>query len=863
MTDRPLLFFQSSRVEQRGSKPPARFRGPPKHDHHVDRVQSGLDRLLEAIKSDSNNILSEFSADAAPEHVIVIRTAGTVDAFYRAASQIQGLEWLAEAEDEFTPDEDFYETTPEEDEYDDRARGQLYLTAVNQSGINQLLSLWGRYKADPKVEFPRGQAPWKQLFALLHDIRRWDVEDRLSETGVLQAWEEDLQLGYETVETEIILWFRQDQAGRARAEEEVITAIRDVGGTVLDRTTIEEIRYHAILAKLSQKTIQEILKTRSTELVRCQSIMFFVPSGQTVGRTPKEIQNGPLIQRAFVPPAKPESRVAILDGCPQSNHPHIAGHIKLDDPDGWFTKYQVKEFAHGTQTTSVVVNGDLAASGNSLNRPVYIRPIMIPDERDFRNGSVRDVAFPSDKLKVDLVYRAIRRIFEADGDQPASAPETRILCLSLGDKNDVFLHFLSPWAKLLDWASWKYGVLIFVSAGNHDGDLEIDVSSDDFKSSDISKREEIVLRNLHKVVRFRTLLSPAEGINILTVGACYNDASGVISPPTSYHLEVMQSLNMPAPYSARGLGFRRSVKPDILVPGGRILFNEPHNDNGKTFLRPVISTRAPGILTSAAGAVAESNTLYQRGTSLANALAVHNCAHLLEILEDLLSGNERTIDSMQLTSLLKAIAVHGASWGEAGIKLKALLQEGDNHQKAKSDIARHLGYGAVDFARVTECTEQRATIIGWGSIKKEQGLIYELPLPYSLSAKRLWRRLTITLGWITPLNFYHRYHRSAQLWFDVDDEDLIQVKRSNSADWKMVRKGTIQHEVFEGERAASFVEDDILKIKINCSEDAGKLQQLQIPFGIVASLEVGEGVQIPVYNELRTKLQIRTRVGTP
>ena len=40
---------------------------------------------------------------------------------------------------------------------------------------------------------------------------------------------------------------------------------------------------------------------------------------------------------------------------------------------------------------------------------------------------------------------------------------------------------------------------------------------------------------------------------------------------------------------------------------------------------------------------------------------------------------------------------------------------------------------------------------------------------------------------------------------------------------------------------------------MNCREDAGKIQS-PIAYGLVVSLEVAEGVDIAVYNEVRTRI---------
>ena len=75
----------------------------------------------------------------------------------------------------------------------------------------------------------------------------------------------------------------------------------------------------------------------------------------------------------------------------------------------------------------------------------------------------------------------------------------------------------------------------------------------------------------------------------------------------------------------------------------------------------------------------------------------------------------------------------------------------------------------------------------------------------------------------------------------------------SDADSRTVRKGTVQHEVFEGQQAEPFIDGDVIEIKVNCREDAGKIQS-PIAYGLAVSLEVAEGVDIAVYNEVRTRI---------
>jgi hypothetical protein len=108
--------------------------------------------------------------------------------------------------------------------------------------------------------------------------------------------------------------------------------------------------------------------------------------------------------------------------------------------------------------------GELDGPKLPLGRPIYVRPIMRPDPTAFRTP--RTETTPSDTLLIDLVHCAVRRIFEGEGSAPAAAPTVRIINLSVGAEQRSFDQALSPWARLLDWLSYRYRVLFVVSAGN-------------------------------------------------------------------------------------------------------------------------------------------------------------------------------------------------------------------------------------------------------------------------------------------------------------------------------------------------------------------------------------------------------------
>ena len=114
----------------------------------------------------------------------------------------------------------------------------------------------------------------------------------------------------------------------------------------------------------------------------------------------------------------------------------------------------------------------------------------------------------------------------------------------------------------------------------------------------------------------------------------------------------------------------------------------------------------------------------------------------------------------------------------------------------------------------------------------------------------------------TPRLFVFDAFIARLLWFEVEGGSLAPSRQD--ADWRAVRRGTVQHEVFEGDRAVAITNDANLTIKVNCRKDAARIQE-PVAYGIAVTLEVGEGIDIAIYDEIRTRItsaiEIRAREG--
>jgi hypothetical protein len=75
-----------------------------------------------------------------------------------------------------------------------------------------------------------------------------------------------------------------------------------------------------------------------------------------------------------------------------------------------------------------------------------------------------------------------------------------------------------------------------------------------------------------------------------------------------------------------------------------------------------------------------------------------------------------------------------------------------------------------------------------------------------------------------------------------------------------VQRGTLQHEIFDGSAATAFIDGDSIRIKVNCSKDANSFTD-NIPYAIIVSLEVAEGIDMPIYQEIKDRISIPVAIG--
>lgn len=338
--------------------------------------------------------------------------------------------------------------------------------------------------------------------------------------GTVAGWEADLVRAPDApVRLEVELWFHENAERREQAIQRIEADIAAAGGDIVHHATIPEIHYHAALIDLPGGYVRTLIDNPIVSLARADDVMFLRPQSVARHRGKQEFTGQD--SAAVAAEARDDEPIAaLLDGLPIQNHVRLAGRLVVDDPDGLEDVYPVARREHGTEMASLIVHGDLNLNEPPLRRRLYVRPVMQPNAHG-------DESTPPDRLLLDVIHQAVRRMKEGNGAQAAAAPGVVVVNLALGEIARPYARMMSPLGRLLDYLSNRYRVLFLVSAGNILDRLPVPAfaSSAQFEAATPEKRERAILAAPNGNKSQRTLLSPAESLNTLTIGAAHSGSA--------------------------------------------------------------------------------------------------------------------------------------------------------------------------------------------------------------------------------------------------------------------------------------------------------------------------------------------------
>lgn len=368
--------------------------------------------------------------------------------------------------------------------------------------------------------------------------------------------------------------------------------------------------------------------------------------------------------------------------------------------------------------------------------------------------------------------------------------------------------------------------------------------------------------------RTRRLLSPAETLNGVTVGASNDDAV----PPGDRALARLLIDPYPGhrtsnPSSSLGPGFANAVKPDILMPGARkhlqVVRTHDHID-----VRPNRPTRGAGLRVAAPPANGRENLDgYTNGTSAAAALASRTCHRIHDALERAYGDGFLDLPSINRAVLLKALLVHPARWPDdiAELMRRTFGPVGQGQaSKQKDNIRRFLGFGYVDADDAVACAGDRATFFATGTLQRDRTSTIAVPVPMAIGGKARPHSVSATLAWFSPVAPGRKSYRSCKLKIlDPAPLEALAIKaHSNQPDGNQTNRGTIFTRCWSGNNAPAVTPNMTIPLQVQRDPDQAAIIDEPVVYGLAVTLAMpGE---VAIYDEVRARVQPQVRAdGRP
>lgn len=830
--------------------------------------QNILDRDDIAVKDDPSAL--------APERALVLEIIGQPTSFIKAAEKA-GLEWLAEetailngVNEYFNPSSLVEDGDDEEDRSSDalegllnysdldlpvdRTDGRLYLGMPTIATFEKLRDLWNGYESGGKA--PEGFGDWWDLFAHLHRIRPWGAEDRVAESTRVRLRAERNQRPGERISVEVDLWYRGDAVRRAKALAEFHQSVIEVGGEILDELRIDDIRYHAALVRLPASAVDAIVALAGPLSVSDDVMSIRPQSSFRFGFD----EAGPVDSTDASELLEPVSGVeiaALLDGWPVENHAVLRDRIDVISLDVGETQAPVNSRYHGTAMASLILRGDLHEVVTPIARRLKVVPVLAPDDSGYESP-------PQNRLVLGLIHRAVVDLKEGTGGLPPSGPNVVIINHSICDEAFGFAGTVSPWARLLDHLAWTYKVLFVVSAGNISDPLELSTypSAAAMRAATPDHRRDAILRAIDASKAMRTMYAPAEAVNALTVAAAHQDRSQEALPANL--ADPFGGFAAPNLNSGLGLGFNRSVKPDLMLPGGRQV---AHPSIGHTLnIHGRESPAHYGQKVASPDPWGGNLTMTRRASGTSNAAALATRTGLM--IGDILDASPINADMPWHTkptapAVLKALIAHGASWGDVGTEMAELYRQVGAKNPGKEAVSRAIGYGSVNDSRVIARDGTRVTLLGHDTINVGRRHEWRIPLPSELSSSAEFRRIVVTLAWLTPIRSNSSNYRMIGMELvGSDGRSGIWDGASRATYQPSVRasqRGTLIHAIYEGKRAIPFLDDGNFVLNVQATSRLTYTKGFDVPYALAVTIEVADTIRTDIHQSIRRRIGLQQR----
>lgn len=726
------------------------------------------------------------------------------------------------------------------------------------AGLKKLLALWRRYKAGKDPE--EGQKPLWDMFGYLNDLRVWSAQDRIDPSVAKYVRALLKSDPNREVQIEFNFWYRFDEVRRDQSLNTLDEMLAEVGGVRLDFVNIEEIRYQGALVRVPAEIARKLSKGEG-QLARLDDVMSIRP--QSAYESHIAPDEAPAL--GDIPPIGSVLKpciAALLDGYPVKNHAALTDRLYVHEVDVTGSQVPVGGRYHGTAMSSLVLHGDLGTKPIPIARKLAVIPVLTGNKQNGRETT------PAGKLPIGVIYRSLKAIVNADPVKHPDLANITIINHSLGDTFAPFVRRPSPWAALLDYFSHHHRLLFIVSAGNIFTHFPVEEYANlaDFEAADPLERQAAILNAVERSKAKRGILSPAESVNSLTVGALHLD-----SAPNGFTatLDPYPSLAMTNLASAVGFGVNRSLKPDLVFPGGRFAAGGANLPGGGITVHAKTSATIGHLVAAPSPSTGDRrHVLRMSGTSNAAALVTRTGIQLADAIEAVYENEPIPwLRRATRASILKALISHGCGWGPIGDVLEDAYPPSASHSWSprRDTISKFLGYGMPQPSRVANGADNRITLLADDVILADELHEYRIPLPPAMLNNRELRSITLTLAWTSPVIPTTADYRGVALkivdvngkkhfWNGVDRSNVLQPNGTTA------ERGTLIHLTLSG---ASLRKQNVsggIFVGVQAAARHSSVARARVPYALAVTLDVAQSVKTAgLYAQVRQEVNVRAQ----
>lgn len=732
--------------------------------------------------------------------VLVCETAGEVPEIRQLATREDEMEWLGEWPQALAPNEAFYLADAPEDELP----GNHYQLLFTAPGLYALLGRWQRYCNGRPA---RGDKKWFALFERLYALRPWTAHDRVHETGFWQRYEEAENRSEPALYFEIELWYRPSQVHRRLAAQEVRRLLQRWGGEAVGPGWEHRgIGYQGILARIATPELRKLRAAPATGLLLSPFVKYLRPTDHLRVQSPKD-EPLPLPEDLpTAPPLAPDAPrpVALLDGRAMVSHPLLAGRVRMQPlTDAPPPEAAISDRRHATAIASLILYGDLNQGRRPLPIELPLYPLLQPGADHWASEEITEHS-PGHRLPLQLMADTLDQLLAHPDDVPPQR-QPRVVVLAFNDLQTRFADRISPLARLLDYYSARHGLLFLTATGNFDEAFLLNLRPEELYALQGAPMalQRATLQHLYEQAAARRLQSPGEALNALTIGGAHQDAAPLELPDQRYDL--LEQAALGSPYSRQGPGYRNSLKPEVLFPGGRQLYTDQFfmaRENARLAATSAVygKNRPPGLAAAAPTATGEPGLSYSCGADKAVGLAAHLAARLRLQLPPI--GN-----AAQEAALLKALLVHAANKQRPAERVEHQLADYLEEGALPAWLDAYLGLGVV-LPDAPLFRGKAALQLYTGALQPGAAHRFSLPVPMRTPTPAL----VATLAWFSPIEPRGGPYRRVRLWGELPGRSGFRPRLNRL---RPQRLGTLWHEHFHLRDDRNTAPEE-LHLQVNC-----------------------------------------------